>query len=154
MNEKHMNLISLEIRDGWAQPQFGIAESLQLFFFFQVLFGSENPKPGLCKAHVPLFVWGLNFFKGNLICIFQLLYISLIKMFNTYPWKCEKYFITFFNLFHLGKGNNGEGWKLYMPENVGSRAQNYIHMKYAVKKVLKECIWKSLEKWGKDGSFQ
>lgn len=60
------------------------------------------------------------FFNGNLICIFQLLYTSLIKMFNAISWKSEKYFITFLSIFfYLGKGNNEEGWKINMPENVG-----------------------------------
>ena len=56
MNEKHMNLISLEIRDGWAQPQFGIAESLQLFFFFQVLLVQKIQNQGSAK-HMSLYLY-------------------------------------------------------------------------------------------------
>lgn len=41
-------------------------------------------------------------------------------MFNAISWKSEKYFITFLSIFfYLGKGNNEEGWKIHMPENVG-----------------------------------
>ena len=56
MNEKHMNLISLEIRDGWAQPQFGIAESLQLFFFSKYFLVQKIQNQGYAK-HMSLYLY-------------------------------------------------------------------------------------------------
>lgn len=153
MNEKHMDLISLEIRDGWVQPQFGIAENLQLFFFFsffpQVLLVQKIQNQGSAKHMSPHLYEASRSLKGIWSAYFNFFTPHLSRCLMQFPGR-----VTFFNLFHLGKENNGEGWKLYMPENVGFRAQNYIHMRDAVKIVLKECIWKSLEKWGKDGSFQ
>lgn len=55
MNEKHMDLISLEIRDGWVQPQFGIAENLQLFFsFFPSAFVQKIQNQGSAKHMSPI----------------------------------------------------------------------------------------------------
>ena len=83
MNEKHMDLISLEIRNGWAQPQFGIAESLQLFFFPQVLLvqkiqnqcSAKHMSPHLYEASRSLKgIWSayFNFFTPHLsICLMQ-----------------------------------------------------------------------------------
>lgn len=130
--------------------------------FFKCFWFSKT-KTMVSQSTFPLIRMRAHVFKGKLICIFQLLYTSLIKMLNKISRKSEKYFITFFPNFYLGKETVGKVGKSY--ERKGgfrwkftllgsSMSQNYTHVRCAVTICSMNIFENLLKSEGKGGKVQ